>query len=256
MPYAARVLPFVSTNPLITRIDYADVLALNPTGITAEMEADAYDHWIFDTGDSQALVGRTNGRSLTRQSAAPAYSSDHIVGGTYGNALLSDLNNREDFTVVATVKYPSSPGMVAGSVETTTNGASLLMGVSTSAEVSSFVRGPSTTQRELNLSSTPSAGSWIAVGMALDYSGSTRRRTLAAAGQSVEITNDSADMTINGTAKKIALGNAYYNSAPYNTTAISVHSFILYDRALTLSQLQGVLGRERLRGQRRGLTVL
>jgi hypothetical protein len=248
MSAPAIVLSTVIANPGLTQLDYDDLTDV------PEFEYDAYEHWMFDTGDSTGLTGRLSSRRvLTLQSAAPTYSAGFLTIGAIGNALISPLDDQDEWTLIATVKYPAAAGMIGGTLNDTTNGGSLLIAAGGTQEISSYV--PGLTNVQINAPSTPSTGDWVSAGLCVASTGAEQRRTLVGLGLSENVTGEGAYVP---GPNKVALGNADGAGigAPYTTTTLAVFEAILFNRALTLAEMQAVRARSIIRGARRSMTVL
>lgn len=246
----ALVHNFVGDPTGLTQVPLADVQALN--SVIPEFEADSYDHWVFDTGDEDGFIGRVNERVLTLETTGGNDIQPTSVGLVgYGNSLVSTLADRDDWTIAAIAKYTSADAFVGGCWGGSGGGGgSLIIGAGTSGEAQSVVDPGGTFN--LDATSTPSAGAWTAIAMALDYT-TGRRRTLRFQGETASKTDDAADKTDDNFL--IAFGNRYYNFAPYSTTVLWLAEAVLWDRALTAAELAAWEERARVRAARRSISV-
>lgn len=247
MTRPARVLPYISNNSILPSYNYADLADV------PEWEFDSWEHWCFDTGASSGLTGRVNRRPLTLQGAAPAYSADHVTLGGQGNALLSDMDESHTWSICMVAKYPVTASVFAGTSDNATNkGSSLELRVGGSVgEVNADVEGMTPSEyRNLDISPSPTPGSiWLFAAMALDFAPGPLRR-LYASGQYDQFTGDTGTHTLNG---KIAIGNKSKTTSL--GASIEIAEAILYNRVLSLAEMQTIHARSRLRAARRGIVI-
>lgn len=248
MSKPATVHDFVAANTALTQLSYS-ALSNVP-----EFEAGSYEHWVFDKGDAQGLVGRINGRALAVQSTAPTYNAKSLVLGTDGAAyqkgLLTALDDTAEFTVCAVFKWSSTPKLVFGTVDAS-NGSALIVAGSSPA-VGSFVRGPSSTTRGIVMSPGPSSGDFIFAALGISLSGAHRTRRYYVSGQSFESTDDSAAETVSS--RKFAFGDAYYNNVTYNNS-VELAEASIFTAPLSLAQMAAVYKRAKVRMARRSITI-
>lgn len=250
----ALIHNFVVDNAALTQVPYADIAALNASGVP-EFENDAYGHWIFDTGDTAGLTDHVNGRVLTLETTgAYAWGANYWSGVGTGNCLVSDLLDRDDWTASLVMKYPSA-GVVAAQTYAGGGGggAGLFVGAGSGGEAISVVDGPSVPILSLDTVTTPTVGSWVTASMSLDYT-TGRARHLRLGDSTISKLDDSADKTLSG--RLLAFGNRYAVGAPYSTSTITIAEIVIRNRALSVVEQAAERARAKVRMARRGIAVV
>ena len=224
-----------------------------------DYEVDSYDHWIFNKGGVANLTGLKQAKVLTAQ-ATPTYSSNYLTISTLSsNALLTDLPNESSTqvdTVCAVVRLATVGAgiqVLLGSLGPTTdtpplNGGGLF--VDTGASYTTY-RGVTSSASAGN---SLSAGAWYFVAVSRTFSGSTKYvRTLIGGGSVVEQSSAGPyQPALAG--RKIACGNAYYNSVITNTMDFA--EFVVFQTAMTSSELLSLYTRRKSQMAVIGITVV
>lgn len=220
-------------------------------------ELDAYEHWIFDRGSSQNLIGKVNNRMLTAQSTEPTYSASFLtLPRENGKALITDRADSATgietmFAVVrASAALGSNQMQIMGSL-----GASTGFGIFFHS--TAFPKVLRITARDTVFANTlageaSAADQWVFVAMSRDFSGATKTiKSLRGGGV---LYNLSSTATYTPSANNLALGNAY-------TTALTgggmdVAEFGIFSQALNDAQLQSLYARRKRELARIGISVL
>lgn len=223
-------------------------------------EMDSYGHWLFG-GDSDSLKDKVNGKVLTMQAGAttqPIYNTNNIqLSASFGNALLTDLSDTDaqDITIcgvfkVSTTTFAPLMGNLVPNSLTTTSG----FGFFASDNVSVFTIKPliaASTGGFTGMTAGPlQQQSYFFISASVNKAAKkielyTRQM---GAGLSAERTWTS---TYEASLNKIAIGNGYYNG---NFGNINVAEAIIYNKALTISEIELLSLRTQLRLNNRGIT--
>lgn len=244
-PFAGQ-LPVVQTQDLI----YIE-----------KFEADAYGHWMFGV-DSSSLVDRVNARSLTLQVGAtipPVYSANHVqLANLNGNALISDLVDAAATNITAVfIAKASTAGLhiIGGNLPPSASTAASGSGVFVSANKSYLNSRPlaaNATGMISNVTSNQVFDQTNNVLIAISVNKTTKQCIIYTQQNGVESSTTSAYTgTYETSPNKISVGNGYYTAASGPTT--SFVEAIIYDKALSVAELQAVATRAKLRQQNRGI---
>jgi hypothetical protein len=240
-----QVVPVLAANqtlPRVARTDFDYYTDNDPT---------AYEHWIFDKGNSGNLTGRNRAKVLTPQSASPTHSSNYLSQtNSNGNALLTDLPDVLAATRTAIVVF-RAPTLVAnrqlfGSYDSTGPSGGLL--ILNNAAVNATYKNIFTSVVN---GSTIVAGNWYFAAASIDMSVSPKRLITSIGGQSTTTTDTSG--TYVPSAFTVGLGNTGFSAA--NTNALDFAEFAVYDVALTAADLATCYTHSKARMLARGITV-
>lgn len=248
------ILPFSVNNSVLPVIPSSDYQRLS------DLEIGAYEHWLFDKGSSNDLVGGINGKQLTVQSTAPTYSGSYLsISGNEGNGLLTDMGEvaGQIDTICVVFKHSSSTGIVVpfGTLSKTAD-ASLGGG---SPFIGNTPRDLLLQYRPTNIASIDTgkdvpAATWHFLAVSRNMATGGVVRTLLG-GQTVhEITVGGVAYIPAGNNRKIALGSAYYTAATGVT--LDFAEAVVFDRQLSATELNGVYMRAKARMSARGITVV
>jgi len=245
-PFAGQ-LPVVQTQDLI----YIE-----------KFEQDAYGHWMFGV-DSSSLIDKVNARSLTLQVGAtipPVYSANHVqLANLNGNALISDLVDAAATNITAVfIAKASTAGLhvIGGNLPPSGLGTASGSGVFVSANKSYLNSRPlaaNGTGMISNVTSNQVIAQTNNFLIAISVNKTTKQCIIYTQQNGVESSTTSAYTgTYESSTNKISVGNGYYAAALGPTT--SFVEAIIYNKALSVAEIQGVATRAKLRQQNRGIT--
>jgi hypothetical protein len=224
-------------------------------------EDDAWDHWIFGKNAS-SLTGRVNGHVLAVQTGAtilPVYNDNNVVlDAKNGNAIIADFVDgaTQNTTLTAVVK-------------TNSTGLAILMGTLVPGSYTGssghgiFAGGEKgyVTVKPLTASNAGGADSKTPLNDIdqIEYffiSASVNKTTKTViiyterlgVGASLQFVWSSA---YQASLNKIAVGNGYYSGAI--ATSLTFAEAIIHDKALSLSRLQDMASKSKLRMKNRGI---
>lgn len=226
-------------------------------------EIDAYDHWIFDTGNSAGLTGLAQSKILTLQGSAPTYSSTHIsLPGTSGNALLTDLTETasQADTIFMVLRLPatfSGLHFPFGTLNTTApllGGSPFFNNTANTYPRSSFLTYRGTSLNSTSAPSVPTANQWYFLCVSRDFASVTKTCHTLLGGTSIQT------VTVTGTytpaaGRFIALGNGYYATGTA-TASFDVAEFGIINRALSTTEVNNLYSRRKTIAAARGITVV
>lgn len=238
-----------ATLPVIPTSDIEDFLEY-------DVESNPYEHWIFGSG-ADSLEGLRQGKVLTPQSTSPSFNAASMVVSTLkGKGLKTTLSDAASMTIVAVMKRPAAPPpgtvqIVAGTLEQSGGngaGSAIYFNSSTPSDVSGNIRGGGATTRAMGLG----VGAWMFVAHSEGVQSTSIRRILYVGGQA-----SNAEQVVAGpkivSPHEIVLGNGYYSGGV--GPSIEVAEFLLFDRFLTLNELDGLYARTKLSMSARGLSL-
>lgn len=238
----------------------------NVDDLLPNLEYEAYGHWVFENASS-SLVDKVNNKTLTLQSGAaytPVYSSLGVTISTaFGNALVSDLSDSSDqsVTLAAVVRCSSTAlaillgNLVPGS-STTSSGLSAFA----SAGKGYLTVKPAAANSVGGISSlSPSIGPTQTANffIAISVDKLTKKGIVYIKQGAVEMTNEATytASTYESSANKYAVGNnSYTTSATLSNTATFAET-VIFNKALTLSEIQAVASRAKERMNNRGISL-
>lgn len=248
------MLPFSVSNPALPVIPSTDFERLS------ELEAGAYEHWIFDNG-AASLSGGVNGRMLTAQSDPATFSDSYLsIPSNEGKALLTDMGEVVDQkdTICVVFRYSTTTGVVIpfGALAKTAD-AALGGGCPYIANAGRdiLLQYRPTNINSIDTGKDAPASTWQFLAVSRDMaSGGIVRTLLGGQSQhSVTVSNVAAYIPA-GSGRKIGLGSAYYNAVTGVT--LDFAEAVVFDRALSASELDDVYLRAKARMAERGITVV
>lgn len=220
-------------------------------------EPDSYDHWVFDSGSANSLVGLNRQRPLTAQAPGAIVYSDRYLtlSSAVGNGLMSGLEDvaQAKYTMCAVVREPAPQG----------TGVKTIFGTYAAANNQTVLSVASPNRKAyVNYSGLPqaamepvvAAGTWYFVATSLDFGPGT-----SSAHSLKSMVGGSSPVSLAGTGAhtpsglKLTLGNGWYGAGAAGTLQFA--EFILYDRALSAAELQAVYVRSKGRMAASGITV-
>ena len=231
---------------------------------TEKYEADAYAHWVFGT-DNTSLTDKVNSRNLTVQAGAtiqPTFTANNIVlSASVGNALITDLVDTasQNTTFCAVVKTSVTAlsiliGNLVSSGATTSSGqgifASAGQGYMTVKPAAANATGGANSVAPLPANDITQTDFFFIAG-SHDKASKTvviYTERLGVGGTRQTIYTGTYEASVN----KIAIGNGYYAGVVPGTFTFA--EAIIYNKVLTLSQMQAVAVRAKKRMQNRGIT--
>ena len=227
-----------------------------------KFEKDAYGHWLFGS-DSSSLIDKVNGRSLTLQVGAtipPVYSANHVqLSNLKGNALISDLVDAAATNITAVFIAKASTaglhiigGNLPHSSSITASGSGVFVG-SNKPYLNLKPLVASSTGMISNVTSNQDIDQTNNLLIAISVNKTTKQCILYTQQNDIESIKTTAYAgTYETSPNKISVGNGYYTAASGPT--VSFVEAIIYDKALSVAELQAVATRAKLRQQKRGLT--
>lgn len=248
------MLPFLVSNPTLPVIPSMDFERLS------ELEAGAYEHWIFDNG-AASLSGGVNGRILTAQSDPATFSDSYLsISGNEGKALLTDMGEvaGQKDTICVVFRYSTVTGItipfgaLARSAEAALGGGCPYI-LNESRGLFLQYRGSNVASVDTGYDAPANTWHFLAVSRDMASGGAVRTLLSGHPQHSVTVSNVGAYVpAVSG--RKIGLGAAYYNSAIGST--LDFAEAVVFDRALSASDLADVYARAKARMAKRGITVV
>lgn len=248
-------LPFVVIDADLPVIPASDI----KTFVDYEVDSAPYDHWIL-RGSSASLAGKSAGRMLTPQSNDPTYLSTHVViDGHTGQGLLTDLTDSAAQSMAVIIKRPSIPlsklQLIFGAIEAGTGSAGYFEGIGAGSVMTCNLRGWSGLVTKPSLRLPGAVEDWIFLAFSeSSVSGSSTGTVFAggsADGNSATLTQPLNKLV---TSRKLGLGSAFL--AGGLGLNLEVAEFMLWDRALSVADLESVYGRAKERMAGRGQTLV
>lgn len=212
-------------------------------------EQESYDHWMLGGGAS-SLIGIKSGTSLTPKNSAPTYFTSYATLGGYQQSLLSGLTDRDGLTMCVVVRDDNFDN-INKSIVVANSGAGL------SGQALSLVGGVAPYARSVVRGNTPLirdrafgaiSGDWYFLAMsqeglvAFPYIGGAANAAAASSTSKIASTF------------KVALGNTYEAAAVFNN-GMSIAEFIIFERGLSVEEIDAVYGRSKSRMAERGIDL-
>ena len=249
-------LPFVVIDADLPVIPASDI----KTFVDYEVNSAPYDHWML-RGSSASLAGKLAGRMLTPQSDAPTYLSAHVViDGHTGKGLLTDLTDSAAQSMAIIIKRPadiplSKLQLIFGAIDAGTGSTGYFEGIGAGSVMTCNLRGWSGSVKKPSLRLPGVAGDWMFLAVS-ESSGLGSSTGTVFAGGSADGNSATLTQPLNKslTSRKLGLGSAYL--AGGLGLNLEVAEFILWDRALSVADLEDVYGRAKERMTGRGLTLV
>lgn len=249
-------LPVTISNQTLPLVSEADVQYL------VDYEPTSYDHWIFDKGGVAGLTGRNQGKLLTPQSDAPAYSGAHLTLNTAsGKALLTDLEDSAapQDTICAIFRPQVSAGMhfpfgCLGETGNNTGGGPYLQGTEPSRNI--FLTYRINVASAVNTGVPVAGGNWYFLAVSRNFAAGAGAKalTMLLGGQSPYVLSNSLLYGRAASPRKQALGNPYYAAA--GAGSMDFAEFVVFNKALSAAELAAVYARSKARMAARGITVV
>ncbi|MDS7933594.1 hypothetical protein RMB03_20780 [Acinetobacter sp. V91_7] len=236
------ISPFASQLP---KVETEDLIYVE------KYESDSYDHWMFGS-DSNSLIGKVNSHTLTVQNGAtvqPSYGDNYVdLSVKGGNALISQLldSSVTGFTL-------------SGLVKPRTSELSTLMGVLGASSTSDGF-GLFTVGEKLYATIRPQVSSWD-VGIVLDpampvFTSISINKTAGTAvfcayQDGMFYSKETGNLSYVNSNLPLSIGNNRYASSVNSTT--QHFESIIHTKALTVSQIQALAQRMKVRQEHRGV---
>lgn len=241
------MLPFAVSNSSLPQLAAADYELL------VNYEPDAWGHWDFGTS-SASLVDLTQGKSLTLAGTAPTYNSTGVVlAGGLNTGLLSELADGTERTLCAVIKIPDlsvfAGANVAGNVGTSDGFGMFIFKISGNYGILPLARGA--TGITGDTFAGLAVGNYVFLAISYTQTGSNKLNKFFGGKLSSYITSATAKTA---SAVKMAFGNVQYATSAYHAP-LEISEGILYDRALSLTEIAAVYARSKQRMATRGITV-
>lgn len=234
----------------------------NVESILPNIGYSAYAHWSFKD-NSASLIDMVNGRSLTVQTGAtvqPTYNQNGVtISVAMGNALISDLADTadQDVTMMAVVKCSETAlSILLGNLTTSSPNSGLSAFILTGK--------PYLTVKPTNSSSSVDGISSLAPTgninqqqnffVAISVNKITKKGIIYAQQAGVEMSASSSfTATYTTSPNNFALGNSSYSASTNTALKATFAEMVMYDKALTLAEIQGVALRSKERLTNRGI---
>lgn len=252
--YAVVRLPFSVNDPTLEVVPPSELIP----PVDYEFDADA--NWMFTSGSS-SLVDAANGHQITPQGSAHQFSDDGVLIPAWGNGFVTDIDDAAIRTTWVIVERPMISGVADGAVlfgttNSTTDGGSMVAANSALDIPAATFRGTSPTTGLNGSWPTGSiAGDRIFIALSEDLSDTSDPK------QAVLYVGGLGGFTFSSTtargviARKLSIGNAYFNNANYQTKAVRFLEAGYFSSALTSSQLAGLYSRRKAQWGRLGKPV-
>lgn len=251
MANLVTVLPFSVPGSSLPTVAAADMRRLS------DIELSAYDHWIFNAGES-SLTGKFAGKTLTVQSTAPTYSGNWLMLSlNKGAGLLTDLGEStgQSDTIAMVCKIAALPtaaivleGTLGPSSEPASGGGGSVF-ISSGGKL--YLTNKGTAQSSTDTTDTLTADTWAFVCMTRSMSTGVVR--FLKGGSTVREYSGLTGYVPASNSRKLALGSAYYGSQAGNT--LSVFEAVIFNRGLTAAEMQALYLRAQARAAKVGITI-
>ncbi|MFY5418704.1 hypothetical protein ACOUDP_03980 [Acinetobacter baumannii] len=240
---------------------------LNDVGpIVPNLENNSYDHWVFKDS-SASLKGVVNGHLLTLQQNAaymPVFSNSGVTISTaMGNALISDIVDSSDqsITMAAVVKCNTIAlsillGNLVPSNSTTSSGLSgFASGGKTYLTVKPTTLGGPGGISSLACPSNISQTSNFFIAISVDKV--TKQGIIFTKQADIETSNETTytAATYDASLNNHALGNSAYSGQNTLTNLATFAEAIFFNKALNMTELQGLATRSKSRMADRGIIL-
>lgn len=242
------MLPFAVNNAALPQLAATDYELL------VNYEPDAWGHWNFGTS-SASLIDLTQGKALTLAGTAPTYNSTGVVvAGGLNTGLLSDLADGTERTLCVVIKIPDLSSFagsnVAGNVGDSSGFGMFINKISGNYGILPLVRGA--TGITGNNFAGLNVGDYVFMAISYTQTGSNKLNKFFGGKLSSSTTSTTAKTA---SAVKMAFGNIAYSASSYHAP-LEISEGILYDRALSLTEIAAVYARSKTRMATRGIAVV
>ena len=240
------MLPFSVSNSALPQLAATDYELL------VNYEPDAWGHWNFGTS-SASLTDLTAGKTLTLAGTAPTYNSNGVViAGGLNSGLVSGLVDGNERTFCAVIKVPSlasyAGALIAGIISDTQGFAGFITTASSVYSLLPIVRGA--TGITQNTATGTVQDEYVFV--ALSWSNATKTLNKFFGGR-ISASQTSTTSKTNSSSN-LGFGNISYTNSSYHSP-IEICEGILYDKALSLSEISAVYVRSKQRMATKGITL-
>lgn len=232
-----------STLPVLSPSDYE---------LLVNYEPDAWGHWLFGVSSS-SLIDLTAGKTLTLAGTEPTYNSNGVViAGGLNSGLVSGLIDGDERTFCAVIKVPSltsyAGALIAGIISDTKGFAGLITKATSVYSLTPLVRGA--TGIIQNAATGTVQDEYVFV--ALSWSNATKTLNKFFGGRIS--TSQTSTTSKTNSSSNLGFGNIAYSNASYHSP-IEICEGILYDKALSLSEISAVYNRSKNRMAAKGITL-
>jgi len=241
------MLPFSVSNSALPQLAAADYELL------VNYEPDAWGHWNFGTS-SASLTDLTQGKSLTLAGTAPTYNSTGVVlAGGLNSGLLSELADGTERTLCAVIKIPDLSSLtgsnVAGNTGTSDGFGMFVQKSGAQRGILPVVRGGTGITGDTFTGIVD--GDYVFMAISWSATAGNKLNKFLGGKLSSSITSATAKTA---SAVKMAFGNVQYSISAYHAP-LEISEGILYDKALSLTEIAAVYARSKQRMATRGITV-
>jgi hypothetical protein len=240
------ILPIVTNNPSLPTYNWQDIPNL------PEFESDAGDHWIFDKGDADNLIGGLAGTRLSPAGSDPTYSASSLVTADGGmNGLASVFTDAATCTFAIVAKRLAIPGGATGrpiassTTQTAADGGAEILDLG----YNMAMRTREGAAVNMSGSSLIVENDWFFAALSCDGDANVQIYYVGGLAQ------QGATVTKTVSTQKIALGNAAINSAGYLYGTEAAEFIVWPDRALSAAELAAVYSRSKIRLSRRDIEI-
>jgi hypothetical protein len=246
-------LPITLTSSIYPVIPESDIEYLT------DFEVGSYDHWIFNRGSAVDLVGRKAGKALTPQSDAPTYGAGYLsLSNLAGKGLLSNLQETATgkYTVCAVVREPVAGSTALrvpfGTLDMTAGGTGGMPFMSGAANARKLYTAYTGLGASIDTGQAVPNASWLFIAASFDASVATKQLRTLIGGTAGNTQSPVAAYT--ASPRAVALGNGYYTGGVAGN--LDFADFILFDRALSMADLQAVYVRRKAKLAVGGIAVV
>ena len=241
------MLPFAVSNSALPQLAATDYELL------VNYEPDAWGYWNFGTS-SASLTDLTQGKALTLAGTAPTYNSTGVVlAGGLNSGLLSDLADGTERTLCAVIKIPDLSSFtgsnVAGNAGTAEGFGMFVQKSGAQRGILPVVRGATGITGDTFTGIVD--GDYVFMAISYTQTGSNKLNKFFGGKLSSSITSATAKTV---SAVNMAFGNVQYATSAYHAP-LEISEGILYDRALSLTEIAAVYARSKTRMATKGITL-
>ncbi len=230
-------------------VDRNDIVYLS------ELEENAYEHWIFDSGNSTGLTGRVNNIVLTAQTDAPTYESNALLlNSAGGKGLLTGLADAGTGVITMWAVTRSngatntSPQPIFGNYATAGNGF-LLGSVVSGANMGKRLYVRTFTNMAPYTIGDTNVDTWTFTAVSLDLTNKTANIYITDA-----LKNEVTMVGSYSVGAEFVMGNGYYTNASGAVTH-KYGEFGIIKEAYSIAQLAALYNRSKTRMSARGISV-
>ncbi len=244
---------------LVGKHGFSKEVALSGFAPTENVESDALEHWVF--GVSNDSFAGLNGRhNLIPQGINHAFSKNYVSLPAWSGALVSDIPDSLEYTRCAVVRYDGIKGVslfnnsdyglsIGGgrfviTSETKTGDALKVVCVEKGMDTQGWYI-------------PASVGDWIFIALTerLSGTGASCSRSIFIGGQPPLDIREPDNKIRDLATYPLAIGNAWSDNANYKTNPLVIAESIIYDIALTSSEVQALYERRKQAMAARGIKI-